>query len=52
MLLIFRRSFWRSLWFAILRSRKDKRARAAIFAVVLGIAIVAAEAFYVFVLPA
>jgi hypothetical protein len=49
---VWRRSFWKSLWFALLRSREDKRARAAVFGIVLLLVWIVAEDWLVFILPA
>jgi hypothetical protein len=52
MMSVWHRLFWKSLWFALLRSREDKRARAAVFGILLLLAWIAAEAWLVFVVPA
>lgn len=49
---VLRRSFWKSLWFAVLRSRKDRRARFAVLSVILALAWIVGEAWVIFVLPA
>ena len=51
MMAAWRRSFWKALWFALRRSREDKRARAAILSLAVLLVLVLAEGWLVFVLP-
>jgi hypothetical protein len=48
---IWNRSFWKSLWFALLRSNKDKRARSLLLGFGALVVLVGAEAWLIFVLP-
>lgn len=46
------RSFWKSFWFALLRSKEDKRARKFVLVILAMLVSILAEAWVVFVLPA
>jgi hypothetical protein len=49
---VLRRFFWKSLWFALLRSRQDKRARLVLLSIAALLLWGIAEVWMVFILPA